>query len=63
MVFLTGKKEIKYLSQRLKIEFKKQKEEDLEDEELNIGKRKRSMSRESIDKKKSTKVLILELYS
>ena len=67
LVFLTGKKEINYLCQRLRIELSKSKEElDSDDNQEDADNQK--MNSSTADKEKSTgaaqsKVLILPLYS
>ena len=57
LVFLTGKKEIKYLCQRLKLELNKSEEEKEEVEQESSG------GENAADKKQRMKALILPLYS
>ena len=57
LVFLTGKKEIKYLCQRLKLELNKSEEDKEEAEQESSG------GENVADKKQGMKALILPLYS
>ena len=57
LVFLTGKKEIKYLCQRLKLELNKSEEDKDEAEQESSG------GENVTDKKQGMKALILPLYS